>query len=127
MLHEMSEGPYRELGYRRFRDYLDSVGLSRSQAHRLLRIWRRFVLEGGARPDELAEHDMSKLELVVRGDGPVDAGRLIEMASTHSTRELQELYRTGELGPPRVPCPSCGRPLPIKSGRPRKWRTVRPA
>jgi hypothetical protein len=118
MLHEMSEGPYRELGYRRFGDYLASIGLSYSQAHRLLRVWRRFVLEGGARPDELAEHNMSKLELVCRGDGPVDAGRLVEMASTHTTAQLQELYRNGKLGPARVPCPTCRRPMPLKAGRP---------
>jgi hypothetical protein len=90
--------------------------LTRSQCFRLVRVWKRLVIEHEVAPEQLHGVNLERLDVISRVDGELPVEAALEDVKQLTMRELVAKYR-GEL-PPVAECPACHRPLPRKRGRP---------
>lgn len=82
-----SQGLYRELGYKRFEDWiLEAVGRSRSRAYVAMRVARNLV---PIRDAELGQMTMQNADILSRVPKPKQIA-LVEAAQTQTEREFRE-------------------------------------
>jgi hypothetical protein len=107
------------LGFDALEHWLRSpgIGLSRSQFFRLVRVWRRLVVDHEVRPERLHGASLERLDVISRADGELPVEEALADVRELTMRELVAKYR-GKLLPPVGECPTCHRPLPRKRGRP---------
>ena len=86
-----AEKDYLKLDYTSFESYLGSpeLAISRRTAFRLIRVYRRWVVELGYEPDQLTEAGTTKLDMLAAHVEEGSKDRYLNMAATLSMSDLQ--------------------------------------
>jgi hypothetical protein len=110
---------WRDLGFGSLSAYLESLELSRSHCVRLVRVYRTFVIEGGVPRERLdAIGNAHKLDVIATSPRPLAAEEALEDVSTLTLPEIKAKYLPHLE--PQPECPTCGRKMPRKPGRPKQ-------
>lgn len=86
-----AEKDYLKLDYTSFESYLGSpeLAISRRTAFRLIRVYRRWVVELGYEPEQLTEAGTTKLDMLAAHVDEKSKDRFLNMAATLSMSDLQ--------------------------------------
>ena len=109
---------YNVLGYDSFNEYLGTpeIGLSRSYAFKLIKVYEVFVEKHNVPVDQLQDVDVEKLYIattLIKGE---DYEERLEQARTLSRSDLREFISGGYKEYKMIECPYCHEKFEIRKG-----------